>query len=75
MFGRRIKQLREAKGWTQEELAERSGVSAQAVSHYETGRRSPLFSTAVHLAAALGCPVTDLLQDPTPVAAEKEAVA
>lgn len=34
--GERIKMLRVARGWTQQDLADRAGVSKQAVSFWET---------------------------------------
>lgn len=36
-LGGRIAAFRKAKGWTQEQLADRVGVSAPAVSKWETG--------------------------------------
>lgn len=36
-FGQRVKQAREAKGWSQTELAEKAGVSRQAIFSVETG--------------------------------------
>jgi predicted ATPase/DNA-binding XRE family transcriptional regulator len=47
--------LREAAGWTQEELAERAGVSSRTISDTERGLRSRIYAdTANRLAAALG---------------------
>ncbi|MYT34259.1 MULTISPECIES: helix-turn-helix transcriptional regulator [unclassified Streptomyces] len=40
-FGERLRRLREERGWTQEELADRTGYSDTHVSAVETGRRSP----------------------------------
>ena len=40
-LGRRIGELRTALGWTQQELAERLGVSRVAVSHLESGMSTP----------------------------------
>lgn len=40
-LGRRIGELRNELGWTQQELAERLGVSRVAVSHLESGMSSP----------------------------------
>lgn len=37
----RLQQLRKEKGMSQEELAERLGVSRQAVSKWESGQSSP----------------------------------
>ena len=40
-MGSVIRSLRMERGWTQEELGERVGVSAQAVSKWETGQSLP----------------------------------
>lgn len=44
-FMNRIKELRKANGWTQEELANKLGVSRSRVGMYETGQRKPDFET------------------------------
>ena len=50
-----LKQLRAAAGLTQEELAERSGISSRTVSDVERGLRNSVYpDTARRLAAALG---------------------
>ena len=43
LFGSRIKSLREGKGWTQEELAERMDVSANYLSSIERGKENQTF--------------------------------
>lgn len=53
-FGEKLRSLREAKGWSQAELARRSGVRQANISRYEQGLREPSWSIAVALAAALG---------------------
>ncbi|MFF6971529.1 MULTISPECIES: helix-turn-helix domain-containing protein [Streptomyces] len=40
-FGARLRSLREARGWTQDDLAERIGYSGRHISAVETGRRPP----------------------------------
>jgi transcriptional regulator with XRE-family HTH domain len=40
-FGARLRSAREVRGWTQEELGERSGYSGQHISAIETGRKPP----------------------------------
>ncbi|MFD5147985.1 helix-turn-helix domain-containing protein [Streptomyces sp. NPDC058401] len=40
-FGQRLRALRDERGWTQDELAERMGCSGSHISAVETGRRSP----------------------------------
>ncbi|HEY2495063.1 MAG TPA: helix-turn-helix transcriptional regulator [Paenibacillus sp.] len=49
-YGNRIADLREQKGWTQEELATTIGISRAALSHYEKNRRKPDFETLTQLA-------------------------
>ncbi|RJQ66490.1 XRE family transcriptional regulator [Pseudonocardiaceae bacterium YIM PH 21723] len=53
-FGELLRQGRRRAGLTQEELAERAGVSARTIRSLESGRhRDPRLSTARELAAAL----------------------
>jgi transcriptional regulator with XRE-family HTH domain len=52
-FAEKLKELRQAAGLTQAELAERSGRGLGAIRDYEQGNREPLLSTAFKLAAAL----------------------
>lgn len=40
-MGNRIKELRQSKGISQSELAQKVGISNQAISHYETEKRYP----------------------------------
>ncbi len=54
-FGERLRQLREAAGLTQEQLAERAGLTAKGVGALERGERQrPYRHTVQALAAALG---------------------
>ena len=56
-----IRQLREEKGMTQAELAEKLSVSDKAVSRWETGRGYPDITLIEPLASALGVSVSELL--------------
>ena len=59
-----IKQRREAKRWTQAELAVKSGIVSQAmISRIEKGEDNAKIDTLRGIAAALGCSVVDLLTD------------
>ena len=40
-MGEKILNMRKARGWSQEELAERIGVTRQAVSRWESGAAKP----------------------------------
>ncbi len=54
-FGDQLRELRETQGLTQEELAERSGVSKETISLIERGQvRRPHADTVARLADALG---------------------
>lgn len=65
--GSAIRRLREAKGLTQAQLAEKIDVSAKAVSKWETARGLPDISLIEPLAAALGVSVMELLSGQTVV--------
>ena len=58
--GSAIKGLREAKGYTQKQLADLVCVSDKAVSRWETGRGLPDITLLEPLAGALGVSVTEL---------------
>jgi molybdate-binding protein/DNA-binding XRE family transcriptional regulator len=58
----RVKTCRIARGWSQDELAARAGISRAGVSSIETNRLAPSTSAALALAAALDCRVEDLFQ-------------
>src|SRR5690348_17316927 len=59
-FGDLLRRQRVAAGLTQEELAERAGLSARGVSDLERGlRRAPHRATVVRLADGLGLAATE----------------
>ena len=58
----KIKQLREQKGWTQEVLAEKAGLSWGYIARLEIGRHDPSLSTLVKLAKALKVKVGRLVE-------------
>ena len=59
--GTMIKGLRENRGMTQTELAEKIGVGNKAVSKWETGKGLPDISLLQPLAAALGVSLIELM--------------
>ena len=59
--GPTVKQLREARGLTQAELAEKIGVSSKTVSKWETAKGLPDISLLQPLAQALGISVIELM--------------
>ncbi|MEX1307317.1 MAG: helix-turn-helix transcriptional regulator [Eubacteriales bacterium] len=56
-----LEKLRKAHGWTQETIAEKVGVSRQAVSSWEQGISSPDTDNLITLAKLYGVKVDDLL--------------
>lgn len=60
-FGERLKQFREARGLTQEQLAIAIGVAKTTVTGYERGNREPDVAKIKKLAAALGVSGDELL--------------
>lgn len=62
--GRRVAELRAARGWTQEQFAERAGVTAGYVRQVEGGRGNLTVASLVKLAALLDVEVTDLFTEP-----------
>jgi molybdate-binding protein/DNA-binding XRE family transcriptional regulator len=59
-FDNRVKLLRQARGWTQDELARSAGLSRTGVSAIEGGRLIPSVAAGLSLATALGCTVEEL---------------
>lgn len=53
MFGARLKQIREGRGVSQQQLADAAGVSLRAVSHWEQGLRSPSWDAVQAVCRAL----------------------
>ena len=63
----RIKELRQSKGLTQAELAQKVGVSNQAIHYYENDKREPKMETWQKLADYFGVSVPYLQGLPEPV--------
>lgn len=59
-LGWRVRQLREAKGWTQESLAGRAGLDRSYVAGIEAGLRNPSTKALAKLARALGVTLSGL---------------
>jgi putative molybdopterin biosynthesis protein len=70
--GANLRLARQARGFSQQQLASMAGVSRQAVSAVESGHSDPSLRVALALAQALGMSVEDLFgpgEPATPVAA------
>ncbi len=62
-FGDKIKRLRKQKGYTQERLAEKTGLSKMSIRRYETGERQPKIEQLFRIANALEVPIIELLEE------------
>ncbi|WP_341891939.1 XRE family transcriptional regulator [Variovorax sp. YR752] len=75
LIGRRIRQLREARGWSLEALAERSGVSRSNISLIERGESSPTATVLDRLGAGLGVTMASLFEATAEASAEPSPLA
>ncbi|WP_322014287.1 XRE family transcriptional regulator [Paraburkholderia sp. J12] len=79
-IARRIREIRDAQGWSLEALAERSQVSRSNISLIERGQSSPTAVVLDKLATALGVSLASLFEagestvesEPSPLAAARE---
>ena len=53
----RVREMRERKGWSQGELAERLEVSRQTINAIETGKYDPSLPLAFRIARLFGKPI------------------
>lgn len=59
-FGKNLKRLRTEKGWSQEKLAARAGVSENTIVTLEGGRLNTTIATCFDIAKALGVDSSEL---------------
>ena len=72
----RIVRLRRARGWSQEELAQRLNVSRQSVSKWESGSSTPDLDRVVAMCALFGITADEMLRaDSAPCTAESGGAA
>ena len=62
LLGRRIRTLRNMKGWTQQELGEQADVNYKFVGEIERGQQNPSYAVLVKIAAALGVELPELFR-------------
>lgn len=66
VFANRLKEVRERSGMKRKEVAEKLGITMQAYTCYEYGRREPRLSDLIKLSKIFDIPV-DVLCSPYPV--------
>ena len=62
IFGEKLKQEREKRGWSQTELSEKIHVSRQSVSKWETGKNYPSIEVIIDLSDLFGMTIDELLR-------------
>ncbi|MDQ0090890.1 transcriptional regulator with XRE-family HTH domain [Paenibacillus anaericanus] len=62
LVGRRIRELRKAKGWTQEQLAEAASLHYSYIGGVERGDRNISLETLEKIITAFQVPATELFQ-------------
>jgi putative transcriptional regulator len=58
----RVKELRAAREWTQEQLAQAAGVSRQSINSIERNRYVPSLELALVFARLFACPTDEIFQ-------------
>lgn len=61
-FGKRVAEIRKAKGITQQQLAEATNMSVVSIAYIETGKRWARLSTLHKLSANMGVDVSELFR-------------
>lgn len=75
LLAHRVRQLRDAQGWSLDALAERSKVSRSNISLIERGQSSPTAAVLDKLATALNVSLASLFESPAAVEAELSPVS
>mgnify|MGYP000859697532 FL=1 len=71
----RLIQLRKERGWVQQDVAEKLGVTVSCYGQYEQGARTPPLSIALKLEELFGVPLAVLFSDLEPNKTSKEEVS
>ena len=75
MIGENIKRLLKENGYTQKDLAKRTGLTESTISHYVNNQREPNLEALKRLALALGVSVDELIGHDYPTPALLKAFA
>ncbi len=62
-IGKRIQKIRKEKGYTQQQFAEKIGLSTNYLSDIERGKSSTRLDKLVDIINALGCSADDIFAD------------
>jgi len=62
LLGRRIRNLRQAKGWTQQELGEYADMNYKFLGEIERGQQNPSFNVLMKIAGAMGIEMNEMFR-------------
>ena len=63
LLGRKIRNLRKSKGWTQEELGASCSINYKYIGAIERGEENPSLSVLQKIAEGLGVEISELFRD------------
>lgn len=72
LLGSRIRSLRNAKGWTQQELGGRADINYKFLGEIERGQQNPSFQVLVKIATALEVELPELFRFEGEISDRKE---
>ena len=64
-IGKKIRYYRETKKWTQEDFAEKAGLSLTYVGMIERGEKVPKLETFINIANVLGVEISEFFKEVT----------
>ena len=72
LLGKRIRSLRVARGWTQQDLGEKAGISYKFIGEIERGKQNPSFSILAKISKALNIDLKELFRFSHEILSRKE---
>lgn len=64
---RKLKEMRQSRGLSQSQLAEKTGINVRTIQHYEQGSKifdHARIDTILKVCIALGCKLEDVIENP-----------
>ena len=72
LLGRRIRSLRNTRGWTQEQLGAEAGINYKFLGEIERGQQNPSFNVLIKIADALEVDLMELFRLEPEISDRKE---
>jgi transcriptional regulator with XRE-family HTH domain len=63
VFGRRVREFREKRGWSQEQLAEQAGLTRETISRIETAKFGTKFEYVDKIVGAFDVSFSEFFKD------------